>query len=84
MKKARIVDATFKGRLKTLGLNISYHRKRRGLTQDELAELIDYSPSYLARVEACGENDIVVPTFDFVYKVVDKLGISIHDLVSDE
>ncbi len=83
MKKARVMDAEFKRKMKDLGLKIAFHRKRRGLTQEELAEKVDYSLSYLSRIEASGINDNVVPTFEFVYKVVAALDISIHDLVDD-
>lgn len=84
MKPARNMDATLKGRMKTLGLNIAYQRKRKELTQEELAEIIGYNPRYLSRVEACCAKDDVVPSLDFIYKVVDALDISIHDLVSDK
>ena len=35
-----------------LGLKIAYYRKLRGLTQEELAERIDRSPSFVGHVEA--------------------------------
>lgn len=35
-----------------IGLKIAYHRKRRGLTQEELAELVDKSPAFIGHIEA--------------------------------
>lgn len=35
-----------------IGLKIAYHRKRRGLTQEELAELINKTPAFIGHVEA--------------------------------
>lgn len=35
-----------------IGLKIAYYRKRRGLTQEELAELLDKSPAFIGHVEA--------------------------------
>lgn len=84
MRKERNMDAKLKGRMKTLGLNIAYQRKRKGLTQEQLAEKIEGSLSYLGKVEACSDSDDRVPTLDYLFKIVDALGISIHDLVSDE
>lgn len=75
MKPARNMDATLKGRMKTLGLNIAYQRKRKELTQEELAEIIGCNPRYLSRVEACGPKDDIVPSLDFIYKVVDAVSM---------
>lgn len=35
-----------------LGLNISFYRKRKGLTQEELAEKVGISRSHLSAIEA--------------------------------
>lgn len=35
-----------------LGLNISFYRKREGMTQDELAEKANISRSHLSAIEA--------------------------------
>ena len=84
MKKARIADEKLRGRLKDVGLRIAFYRKRRNLTQDELAERADYSVSYLGRVESCRENDMAVPALDFLYRVADELGISVIKLLEEE
>lgn len=34
-----------------IGLKITYYRKLRGLTQEQLADKIDRSPGYLSQVE---------------------------------
>lgn len=84
MKPARSMDATLKGRMKTLGLNIAYQRKRKGLTQDEMSEIMGCTSTYLSRVESSSDKDDIVPSLEFIYKVVDTLESSIHDLVSDK
>ena len=35
-----------------LGLKISYYRKLRGLTQEQLAEVIGLTPAFIGHVEA--------------------------------
>ena len=35
-----------------MGLKISYYRKLRGLTQEQLAEQIERSPAFIGHVEA--------------------------------
>lgn len=36
---------------KQLGLTIAYHRKLRGMTQEQLAEKIDKSRTYISKIE---------------------------------
>ncbi len=84
MRRARLPNERFKGRLKIIGLKIAYYRKSRDMTQEMLAEQVGYSASYLARVEACGDNDCVVPTLDFLYMVADALGVTLSKLVEEE
>ncbi|MFR1178859.1 MAG: helix-turn-helix domain-containing protein [Bacilli bacterium] len=42
----------YKDKYIKLGLKISYYRKLRGLTQEELAEIIAKDPSYVGQIEA--------------------------------
>lgn len=35
-----------------IGLKIAYYRKLRGLTQEQLAEMIDKTPAFIGHVEA--------------------------------
>ena len=36
---------------KYLGLNIAYHRTAKGLSQEQLAELVDISRTHMSRIE---------------------------------
>lgn len=42
----------YAGNYRQLGLKISYYRKLRGLTQEQLAEQIERSPAFIGHVEA--------------------------------
>lgn len=35
-----------------LGIHIAYYRRKRGLTQKELADKVGFSPSYLSKIES--------------------------------
>lgn len=35
-----------------IGLKIAYYRKLRGLTQEELAELVELTPAFIGHLEA--------------------------------
>lgn len=84
MKKARLPDERMKRRLRDIGLKIAYYRKRHNLTQDVLAERVDYTATYVSRVESFRENDLVVPTLDFLYRVADELGVPVTKFLEEE
>lgn len=84
LKKRRIVDDKLKVRLELSGAMIAFYRKRRGLTQAQLAELVGRSRSYLGRIEACNGKTPQVPPIDFYYKVADALNLPITKLLEKE
>lgn len=47
---------------RNIGLNIKRTRKERGLTQAELAQMVDITPKYLSNLE-CGEKFPKLETF---------------------
>ena len=52
-----------------LGLNIAYYRKERGLSQEELAELVNISRTHMSRIETA---DCAV-SLDVVFDICDVL-----------
>ena len=59
-----------------IGLNISYYRKHRGLSQLQLAELIDISRTHMSRIETA---DCAV-SLDVVFNIGDALSLEPHKL----
>ena len=59
-----------------LGLNISYFRKERGLSQMQLAEKIDVSRTHMSRIE---NNDCAV-SLDVIFSIAKALDIPVHKL----
>lgn len=55
-----------------LGLNIAYYRKQRGLTQLQLAEMVDISRTHMSRIETA---DCAV-SLDAVFAICDALSIT--------
>ncbi len=45
------IDMTKEELLKTFGLNVKFARMRKGLTQEQLAELMDIHWTYVAKIE---------------------------------
>ena len=59
-----------------LGLNISYYRKEKGLSQMQLADLIDISRTHMSRIE---NNDCAV-SLDVIFSIAKALNIPVHKL----
>lgn len=61
---------------KKLGLNISYYRKEKGLSQIQLAEKIDISRTHMSRIE---NNDCAV-SLDVIFSIAKALEIPVNKL----
>lgn len=61
--------------------NIKKIRRKRSLTQEELAELSDLSISYVKQIESC--KDFKNITLTTMLKLSKALDVSISDLFSD-
>lgn len=59
-----------------LGLNISYYRKERNLSQMQLADKINISRTHMSRIE---NNDCAV-SLDVIFSIVKVLDIPVHEL----
>lgn len=47
-----MIESERKQEYKMIGLNIAYHRKLKGLTQLQLAELVNISRTHMSNIEA--------------------------------
>lgn len=62
--------------LKRLGSRILYYRKKRKLTQEELAFRVEISTSYLSCIEHGKRN----PSIELLLKTADVLHINVEEL----
>ena len=53
-----------------IGKNIQYYRKQKGLTQEQLAELVGFSLSSLKSIE-CGNNLATLENFMYICDALD-------------
>lgn len=60
-----------------LGINISYYRKIKGLSQIELAEKVDISRTHMSRIETAE----CAVSLDVVFAVCDALEVSPKELL---
>ena len=61
---------------KLLGLNVAYYRRRRELTQEQLAEMVDVERTHIGNLELA-RNGV---SLDVVFRVADALEIPVHKL----
>lgn len=59
-----------------LGLNISYYRKEKGLSQMQLAEKVEISRTHMSRIE---NNDCAV-SLDVIFSIAKALEIPVNKL----
>ena len=59
-----------------IGLKISYYRKLRGLTQEQLAEKIDKAPAFIGHVEAPNVSKAV--SLDTLFDIAYVLEVPAH------
>lgn len=64
-----------------VGKNIKKYRKMRGFTQDELAQLVNYSPSFIANIESNTYQSFSISALNLIAKA---LNCSIKSLLPDE
>lgn len=63
-----------------VGQNIKKYRKMRGLTQDKLAELVNYSPSFIANIESSTHQTF---SLGALWRIATALGVSLADICHD-
>ena len=66
----------------TLGLKIAYYRKKRGYTQQNLAEKVGISLNFLAQVE--GTGTIRGISLETLFKMADVLQVAPSKLLEDD
>lgn len=65
--------------LKALGKNLKAQRKRCGITQEHLAEICDFDPTYVSLLERGKRN----PAFLTLVKLAKNLKCSVSELTQD-
>ncbi len=63
-----------------VGKNIKKYRKMRGLTQDELAAIVNYSPSFIANIESSTHQTF---SLGALWRIASALGVGLHEICYD-
>lgn len=70
------MDKQFSESYKNLGLNIAFYRKKKGLTQLQLAELLDIDRSHMSAIELAN----VGVSLDVIFNICKVLSITPKEL----
>lgn len=70
------MKAEYKHFYEQFGLNVVYYRKRRKMTQLQLAELVEIDRSHISAIELGN----VGVSFDVIFKLCEVLGITPKEL----
>ena len=65
-----------------LGLKVSYYRRLRGLSQEQLAERIGKNPSYIGQVEA--PNIAQAISLNLLFDIAKTLGVPAYKFLDFE
>ena len=66
----------YKKRYRTLGVNIAYYRRQKGLTQEQLAEKAGIERSRVSKTEIAW----VGTSLDIIFKIADALEVEPYKL----
>lgn len=66
-------------RYKNIGIKISKYRNKKGLTQEELANNVGISYSYLTQIEA--PNVVKKMSLEVLFDIADELNVDVKDLI---
>ena len=70
------MKAEYKKYYEQFGLNVVYYRKRRRMTQLQLAELVEIDRSHISAIELGN----VGVSFDVIFKLCEVLGVTPKEL----
>lgn len=73
----------YRERFRILGLRIAYYRKMRGMTQEQLAEAIGRSVSFVSQIEANNAAEVKGVSLETLFLVSEKLGVSMARLFEE-
>ena len=73
----------YRERFRILGLRIAYYRKMRCMTQEQFAEAIGRSVSFVSQIEANNAAEVKGVSLETLFLMSEKLGISMARLFED-
>ena len=73
----------YRERFRILGLRIAYYRKMRGMPQEQFAEAIGRSVSFVSQIEANNAAEVKGVSLETLFLMSEKLGVPMARLFED-
>ena len=73
----------FRDQYRLLGLRIAYYRKRKGWTQEQLADEVGCSWSFLSQLESNNSDRIHAPSLYMLFKIAQVLDVPASKLFEE-
>ena len=73
----------YREKFMVLGLKIAYYRKLRWLTQEQLAEAIGRSVSFVSQIEANNSSRVKGVSLETLFMIAERLDIPASKLFED-
>lgn len=70
----------YREQFRILGLRIAYYRKLRGLTQEQMAEAIGRSLSFVSQIEANNAKEVKGISLETLFKISSVLEVPVSKL----
>ena len=77
------MEREYKNKFRELGLKIAYYRRLRGMTQEQFAEAIGRSVSFVSQIEANNAAEVKGVSLETLFLMSEKLGVSMARLFED-
>ena len=74
----------FREKYRVLGLKIAYYRKRRGYTQEQFAELINKSWSFISQIEANNGAVVKGVSLDTLFTISEVLDVPVEKFFAED
>ena len=79
-----IVREHFREKYRLLGLKIAYYRRKRGYTQEQLAELIDKNVSVLGQIESNNGAAVKGVSLDTLFTISEVLDVPVEKFFAED
>ena len=73
----------YRDKYRILGLRIAYYRKLRGMTQEQFAEAVGRSVSFVSQIEANNAAEIKGVSLETLFVMSEKLEVPVARLFED-
>ena len=74
----------FRENYRLLGLKIAYYRKKRGYTQEQVAELIGKSWSFISQIEANNGAVVKGVSLDTLFTISEVLDVPVEKFFAED